>query len=107
MHACACVSVFSPDLPDLSGAKLFYPPTPILREDNWPLLEVKKGFFERLDEEPIEEKTNEEGERHYVDSDGEGEEVEETEKDLLGWGDENNDLGVDGEAKAGKKKTAA
>jgi len=26
--------------------ELFVPPTPILREDNWPLLTVSKGFFE-------------------------------------------------------------
>ena len=24
------------------------PPTPIMREDNWPLLTVSKGFFETL-----------------------------------------------------------
>lgn len=29
-------------------AKLLAPPTPILREDNWPLLTVSKGFFENL-----------------------------------------------------------
>ena len=29
-------------------AKLLRPPTPILREDNWPLLTVSKGFFENL-----------------------------------------------------------
>lgn len=30
------------------NAKLLLPPTPILREDNWPLLTVSKGFFETL-----------------------------------------------------------
>ena len=34
-----------PDLPDLSNAKLLIPPTPILRENNWPLLEVKKRLL--------------------------------------------------------------
>ena len=28
--------------------KLLLPPTPILKEDNWPLLTVSKGFFENL-----------------------------------------------------------
>jgi coatomer protein complex subunit alpha (xenin) len=31
-----------------SDAPLLLPPTPILREDNWPLLTVSKGFFESL-----------------------------------------------------------
>lgn len=31
-----------------AGAPLLLPPTPILREDNWPLLTVSKGFFENL-----------------------------------------------------------
>ena len=31
-----------------SDAQLLLPPTPILREDNWPLLTVSKGFFESL-----------------------------------------------------------
>ena len=30
------------------GGALLLPPTPILREDNWPLLTVSKGFFENL-----------------------------------------------------------
>mmetsp|Transcript_18514 Transcript_18514/g.51859 ORF Transcript_18514/g.51859 Transcript_18514/m.51859 type:complete len:1226 (-) Transcript_18514:342-4019(-) len=35
------------NVPDLdSNAKLLAPPTPILKEDNWPLLTVSKGFFE-------------------------------------------------------------
>jgi len=29
-------------------ARLLLPPTPILKEDNWPLLTVSKGFFENL-----------------------------------------------------------
>lgn len=36
-------------LPQVGGdALLLMPPTPILREDNWPLLTVSKGFFENL-----------------------------------------------------------
>lgn len=29
-------------------ARLLLPPPPILKEDNWPLLTVSKGFFENL-----------------------------------------------------------
>ena len=29
-------------------ARLLLPPHPILKEDNWPLLTVSKGFFESL-----------------------------------------------------------
>ena len=29
-------------------AQLMVPPAPILREDNWPLLTVSKGYFENL-----------------------------------------------------------
>ncbi|GAX83376.1 hypothetical protein CEUSTIGMA_g10801.t1 [Chlamydomonas eustigma] len=37
------------DLPELpSAAQLMLPPAPILKEDNWPLLTVTKGFFELL-----------------------------------------------------------
>lgn len=37
------------EVPDVSpGAQLLTPPTPILKEDNWPLLTVTKGFFEVL-----------------------------------------------------------
>ena len=31
-----------------SDAQLLLPPAPILKEDNWPLLTVSKGFFENL-----------------------------------------------------------
>ena len=96
-----------PELPDLSNAKLLIPPTPILRESNWPLLEVKKGFFERLDEEPIEEKVAEgEAERQYVDSGDEGDEGEE-EKDVLGWGDKDKEDVLDIDSGAAKKKKGA
>ena len=37
------------ELPEVDpSARLLMPPTPILREDNWPLLTVSKGFFENL-----------------------------------------------------------
>ena len=31
-----------------SNAQLLMPPTPILKDNNWPLLTVSKGFFENL-----------------------------------------------------------
>ena len=34
--------------PVSSQAQLMQPPQPILREDNWPLLTVSKGYFESL-----------------------------------------------------------
>lgn len=34
--------------PDIAAGRLMVPPTPIMREDNWPLLTVSKGFFETL-----------------------------------------------------------
>ena len=37
------------DLPETDAdARLMMPPTPILRDENWPLLTVSKGFFENL-----------------------------------------------------------
>ena len=37
------------DPPELDPkARLLLPPPPILKEDNWPLLTVSKGFFENL-----------------------------------------------------------
>jgi coatomer protein complex subunit alpha (xenin) len=37
-----------PPLPPPSASSLLLPPAPIIREDNWPLLTVSKGFFEML-----------------------------------------------------------
>lgn len=37
------------ELPSVDAdAQLLLPPAPILKEDNWPLLTVSKGFFEKL-----------------------------------------------------------
>lgn len=35
------------------NAKLLAPPIPILRDANWPVLELKKSFFDQLDVEPV------------------------------------------------------
>lgn len=40
----------TPELPDLSEAKLLVPPRPILRENNWPLLETRKNFMDQDEE---------------------------------------------------------
>jgi hypothetical protein len=37
-----------PPLPAPGTASLLLPPAPVLREDNWPLISVAKGFFETL-----------------------------------------------------------
>lgn len=42
-------SIGQESLPEVNAsAPLLLPPTPILKEDNWPLLTVTKGFFENL-----------------------------------------------------------
>lgn len=74
-----------PQLPaDLeSKAQLLFPPTPILRDNNWPLLEVRKGFFDQA-ELPDEEAANKvEEEARYEGSDDE----EGDDEMSLGWGD--------------------
>lgn len=52
-----------PQLPDLGRAQLFAPLNPILRESNWPLLEVRQSFFDRVDGEDEPEEEEEEEER--------------------------------------------
>ena len=56
-----------PPVPEESKAQLLQPPTPILRESNWPLLLVQKGFFEGAIE---------------------GEEAPEQEEERGAWGEE-------------------
>lgn len=42
------------NLPSIdASAPLLLPPTPILKEDNWPLLTVTKGFFENLAQQGV------------------------------------------------------
>lgn len=56
-----------PPVPEEGKAQLLQPPTPILRENNWPLLLVQKGFFEGAIE---------------------GEEAPEQEEEKGAWGEE-------------------
>lgn len=42
-----------PDIPSEDKSSLLMPPTPILQENNWPLLVVSKGFFEGAIAEPV------------------------------------------------------
>merc|ERR1719198_636182 len=68
---------------DFSKATLLQPPIPILRQSNWPLLEVEKGFFDAMDGE---------------EEDEELEEKDEEGADVTGWGDDDGldlDLGED------------
>ena len=48
--ACLCrIGEGLDELPEVeSDAQLMMPPTPILKDNNWPLLTVSKGFFENL-----------------------------------------------------------
>ncbi|XP_024526944.1 coatomer subunit alpha-1 [Selaginella moellendorffii] len=41
-----------PQIPKLETSKLLLPPSPILRDNNWPLLLISKGFFEGAFAEP-------------------------------------------------------
>jgi len=67
----------------LPDARLMLPPTPITREDNWPLLTVSKGFFEGA--------FSAEGPDYAA---LEGEDI----ADGAGWGaDDDLDLNMDGE----------
>mmetsp|Transcript_20485 Transcript_20485/g.28610 ORF Transcript_20485/g.28610 Transcript_20485/m.28610 type:complete len:1253 (+) Transcript_20485:76-3834(+) len=78
-----------PQLPDLSGAKLFKPPVPIIRtknkqDYNWPLVEVSSGYFDGIDIHNIDLNAPEpEKEDRFEDED---EDLDmETKEDLGGW----------------------
>eukprot|EP00798_Chlamydomonas_sp_ICE-L_P024535 gene24536-10140_t len=75
-----------PELP--ASAKLLVPPTPILKEDNWPLLTVNKGFFETLAaKDAVTSGTAAVAGMGELDADAlEG----------AGWGDDELDLGLGG-----------
>lgn len=84
------------------AGKLLLPPTPILRQDNWPLLEVRKGFFDQV--EGPDEEVKAVDENTYESS---GDEAE-AGGDVLGWGDSGSadldlDIGADGKKKKGSK----
>jgi coatomer protein complex subunit alpha (xenin) len=71
-----------------ANAKLLLPPVPVLRESNWPLLDVGKGFFDRLDEAEIEEEEAD----VVVEQNNGGGGGGGGDEDILGWGDD-DDLG--------------
>lgn len=87
-----------------NDGKLLLPPTPILRENNWPLLEVRKGFFDQV-EAPDEEKSNVPiDEVEYESSGDESEQHQQHGGTNLGWG-ESTDLDLDlGDGAGGGKK---
>mmetsp|Transcript_31726 Transcript_31726/g.82114 ORF Transcript_31726/g.82114 Transcript_31726/m.82114 type:complete len:1227 (-) Transcript_31726:281-3961(-) len=74
-------------VPEVSpAASLLMPPTPILKEDNWPLLTVSKGFFDGAFAK---------GQDAGIGAEG----ADEMEAAGAGWGEEDDlDLGGDGEA---------
>ncbi|KAK9804455.1 hypothetical protein WJX73_003595 [Symbiochloris irregularis] len=66
-----------PEVPPLDPqAQLLMPPAPILKEDNWPLLTVSKGFFENLAKKGAAER----GAAANI-------EVGDEELDVAAWGD--------------------
>eukprot|EP00197_Chlamydomonas_leiostraca_P002770 CAMPEP_0202857082 /NCGR_PEP_ID=MMETSP1391-20130828/157_1 /ASSEMBLY_ACC=CAM_ASM_000867 /TAXON_ID=1034604 /ORGANISM="Chlamydomonas leiostraca, Strain SAG 11-49" /LENGTH=1227 /DNA_ID=CAMNT_0049535841 /DNA_START=68 /DNA_END=3751 /DNA_ORIENTATION=+ len=88
-----------PDLPDLpASSSLLMPPTPILKEDNWPLLTVSKGFFETLAAKgKAMEAAKGSGAAAAAAAAGE---LDEAQLEGAGWGDD-LDLGLGGAAEAG------
>ncbi len=79
-------------LPDLSNAKLLYPPVPILRardkaDYNWPLVEVSSGYFNNIDISNMDLSQPDEEARDDVDEDEDEDEAADDEKvDLGDWG---------------------
>jgi coatomer protein complex subunit alpha (xenin) len=61
----------------ISDASLLFPPTPIFRENNWPLLRVSKGYFDG----PVVQKSDAGGATEELDGDIGG-----------GWGGDDLDL---------------
>mmetsp|Transcript_16618 Transcript_16618/g.40923 ORF Transcript_16618/g.40923 Transcript_16618/m.40923 type:complete len:1252 (-) Transcript_16618:346-4101(-) len=80
-----------PEIPDLSKAKLFKPPVPVLRakkkeEYNWPLVEVSSGYFDGIDISKIDlNAPDPEKSDQYEDEEDDFLE-EDTKDDLGGWG---------------------
>lgn len=70
-----------PPLPAPEECELLMPPTPVLREDNWPLLMVTKSVFDRLEAGAAAAEADEEA--------------------GAGWGDDDLDLGAPGGADEG------
>lgn len=73
-------------IPD--NAMLLQPPVPILRQSNWPLLEVEKGFFDALEDDGEDASDN--GEEKGSEDEG---------VDVGGWGDGDLDLDLGEEEK--------
>ncbi|EKX53298.1 coatomer subunit alpha [Guillardia theta CCMP2712] len=87
-----------------ADASLLFPPTPIFRENNWPLLRVSKGYFDGPVEKVSESKLNEEldgdigggwgGDDLDLPGEGGGDVVQEEDADMggEGWGGDGVDL---------------
>ncbi|KAL4859696.1 Coatomer subunit alpha-3 [Chlorella vulgaris] len=85
---------------DTAQARLLVPPTPIMREDNWPLLTVSKGFFETLATKDSERAKGTSGAAAAAAAAAAMEEM-----DLgavgAGWGEEEDELGIGGAGEGG------
>lgn len=80
----------------LAGAALLQPPAPILRDDNWPLLTITKGYFDGGGSLPIDSQRDAAG--------GAGGGLEDDEAAAgAGWGDD-LDLAVGGDAADGEER---
>lgn len=89
------------ELPELpSGAMLLQPPTPILKEDNWPLLTVTKGFFELLAAKGRAEAAAAKGGAAGAADVGAG--LEDGALEGAGWGGDDLDLDLGGGAAGAK-----
>jgi len=76
-----------------SDARTLLPPTPIIKEENWPLLTVSRGIFDgSLTDAPA-------GVAGKIAADGGVGAVEVSAEDAEAWGGDDLDLGLDGETK--------
>lgn len=82
----------APALPP-GGGQLLMPPTPIMKEDNWPLLTVSKGFFETLATKDAERSKGTAGAAAAVAA------MEELDLSAAGggWGEDEDELPLGGE----------
>eukprot|EP00472_Partenskyella_glossopodia_P011176 CAMPEP_0197516712 /NCGR_PEP_ID=MMETSP1318-20131121/1623_1 /TAXON_ID=552666 /ORGANISM="Partenskyella glossopodia, Strain RCC365" /LENGTH=1260 /DNA_ID=CAMNT_0043065663 /DNA_START=91 /DNA_END=3873 /DNA_ORIENTATION=- len=95
-----------PSLPDLSNAKLFKPPVPIIKSKtkqdyNWPLVEVSSGYFDGVDLSNIDlSQPDPEPDRDAMDDDDDDELDVDAKEDLGGWIQEEKKQKQDGDAGA-------
>eukprot|EP00475_Leptophrys_vorax_P022706 TRINITY_DN3091_c0_g1_i2.p1 TRINITY_DN3091_c0_g1~~TRINITY_DN3091_c0_g1_i2.p1 ORF type:complete len:955 (-),score=257.86 TRINITY_DN3091_c0_g1_i2:1019-3664(-) len=80
-----------PPLPAVKSSKLFTPPSPVFSGDDWPKLEIKKGYFD--DAGTVQQIVEDEKVEEYLDEDDEGRPITNSAPQVaakevdLGWGD--------------------